>query len=125
MIDKPHPITVNLVSMALDAASMRHQVLSMNIANSTNPSYRPARVSFEDQLAAARDALQAGQAIDNRALFGVSPKMISDLSLTGGQASLDMQTAELAKNTLHYQALLKGLSKHLSIMSTVINEGKR
>ncbi|WP_137939831.1 flagellar basal body protein [Chitinivorax sp. B] len=125
MIEKTHPITVNLVSMALDAASMRHQAISMNIANATNPNYRPVRVSFEDQLTAAREALQAGQTVDSRNLFGVSPKMINDPTLTGGQASLDIQTAELAKNTLHYQALLKGLSKHLSIVSTVINEGKR
>jgi flagellar basal-body rod protein FlgB len=33
--------------------------------------------------------------------------------------------AQLSENTLHHQALLKALNKHLSLMSIAINEGKR
>jgi len=36
-----------------------------------------------------------------------------------------MQVAAMAENSLRYQALLKGLSHHFSMMSLAVNDGKR
>jgi flagellar basal-body rod protein FlgB len=118
---------MQLVSMALDAASLRQQAIAANIANASTPGYRPLRVSFEDQLDFARQQLGSGSPVAPGALAGVRPQLVQGEPQAEGSGStgLDVQTAELAQNAIQYQALLKGLSHHFSIMSTIINEGKR
>ena len=127
MLDRTEAVTLNLVGLALDAASLRQQAIATNIANATTANYRPLRVSFEDQLDAARQSLNLGQPVSAGSLADVKPVQLRDLPRQDGDgtASLDMETAKLAENAVHYQALLKGLSKHMAIMSTVISEGKR
>lgn len=123
MIERNEAVTVNLVSLALDAASLRHRAIAANIANAGNADYHAVRVSFEDQLETARRDLAGRGAVRPASLSGVAPTMLS--APEAGGVALDLETANLAQNTLQYQALLKGLSKYMSIVSAAINEGKR
>ncbi|MNR57844.1 flagellar basal body rod protein FlgB [compost metagenome] len=41
------------------------------------------------------------------------------------QVQLDVDAAEMARNAVHYQALVKGLSRHFSILSMAVSDGKR
>ena len=120
-------VTLQLVSKALDAASLRQQAIAANIANVSTAGYRPVRVSFEDQLQAARSQLNTGGKLDTSVLSSLQPRLVeTGETVTGDStATLDIQTAELARNAIQYQALLKGLSHHFAMMSTIINEGKR
>ena len=102
-------ITVSMARLALDAASMRHQAIANNIANANTSGYAPVRVDFESQMDAVRATLQQGGT--------VTP--------AGQGAALDIEIASLAQNTVQYQALLKALSKHMSILSAAVAEGKR
>lgn len=112
--------TVGLVSLALDAAVMRQQAIAQNIANVNTPGYRALGVSFEGRLAEARGALAQGRPPASlgefRPVFELAP---------ADPVSLDTQMAALSENTLHHQALLKALGKHMALMSVAINEGKR
>jgi flagellar basal-body rod protein FlgB len=38
---------------------------------------------------------------------------------------LDGEVAALAQNTVQYQALIKGLNKHFSILASAASDGKR
>ncbi|MEH6461565.1 flagellar basal body rod protein FlgB [Chitinimonas sp. JJ19] len=127
MLDRVESVTLSLVSQALDAATLRHQAIAANIANVNTPGYRPVRVSFEEQLTAAGSQLNNGGTLRASDLFGVVPRLErAAVAQTGSHgAGLDMLTAEMAQNTVQYQALLKGVSHHFSILSTIINEGKR
>ncbi|MGQ5524427.1 flagellar basal body rod protein FlgB [Chitinimonas sp. PSY-7] len=120
-------VTLQLVSKALDAASLRQQAIAANIANVSTAGYRPVRVSFEDQLQVAQSQLNSGGKLDASALVGLQPRLVETGETVTGEsnAGLDIQTAELARNAIQYQALLKGLSHHFAMMSTIINEGKR
>src|SRR4051812_35353868 len=51
-------VTTQLVSLALDASVLRHQAIANNIANGNNPGYAPIKVSFEDQLSSAIEAVK-------------------------------------------------------------------
>lgn len=119
--------TTALLSLALDATSMRHQAIAHNIANANTPGYRPVGVSFEEYMMDARSALAQGRSVPHAATANY--RTIFELAMieeSGADAvSLDMEVAKLSENTLHHQALLKALNRHFSIIGTAISEGKR
>jgi flagellar basal-body rod protein FlgB len=117
-------LTTATLSLALDAATLRQQVIAANIANVGTVGYVPRRVSFEAQLASALNGSSPSGATSSFApLMRVEPDLGSD-----GQPrplQLDQEVAALAQNNLHYQALVKGLNQHLSLMTSAVTEGKR
>lgn len=119
--------TVDLVRLALDAASLRHQAISQNIANVHAPDFHPVRVGFEQQLGALRASLEQGRHVTPDMLRGVQPVLQRDPSPPGADrtAMLDLEVADLAQNTVQYEALLKALNKHLAILGTAISDGRR
>jgi flagellar basal-body rod protein FlgB len=121
--------TSQLVSVALDAAMARHAAIAANIANADTPSYRPLMARF-DQLVAelqgrvtdrTQDAAVMRDAQTMQESLQSSP-LIADPSAP--QVELDMQIADLAKNTLQYQALLTAQGKLMGLAETAISEGK-
>ena len=116
-------ITSAVMKLALDGAALRHQALASNIANAQTPGYAPLKVSFEGELGRARERLAAGEN-PSAVLADALPQMTAEQP-GAGALPLDMQVAELAQNVVQYQALLKGWSKRMAILSVAINEGKR
>jgi flagellar basal-body rod protein FlgB len=107
----------------------RHAAIAANIANADTPKYQPLMARF-DQLVAElqgrvtdrtqdgalmRDAQSMQESLQDRPL-------VADPSAP--QVELDMQMAELAKNTLQYQALLTAQGKLMGLAELVISEGK-
>jgi flagellar basal-body rod protein FlgB len=121
--------TVGAVSLALDAATLRHQAIAANISNASTPGYQPLRVNFEQQLDALRSSLERGGGIDSSLLAAVQPSVEREQAVTSTDGSsavaLDMEVAKLSQNTVHYQALLRALNRQFAILATAINEGKR
>lgn len=127
MFGSTEAVTVDMVRLALDAASLRQQTIAHNIANAGTAGFAPARVDFEQQMGAARAALAQGEPVSAAMLGGVRP-VVTRLAPSADaerSAMLDLDVADMAQNTVHYQALLKALSKHMSIMSAAVAEGKR
>jgi flagellar basal-body rod protein FlgB len=118
--------TTRLLGLALDAAVMRQQAIAQNIANANTPGYQRIGVSFESRMAGLLD--DAGQvrtpALSELAAY--RPR-VEPLAPSGANqdVALDMELAQLSQTTLQHQALLKALNKHLSVLGTAINEGKR
>jgi flagellar basal-body rod protein FlgB len=121
--------TSQLVSVALDAAMARHAAIAANIANADTPNYRPLMARF-DQLVAelqgrvtdrTQDAAVMRDAESMQESLRGSP-LVADPSAP--QVELDMQMADLAKNTLQYQALLTAQGKLTSLAETALSEGK-
>lgn len=127
MFGPTEAITTDLVKLALDAASMRHLAISHNIANVNTPGFAPARVDFEQQLGAARTALQQGEPLQASMLAGIRPVTVRAAPAEGADrtAMLDMEVAAMAQNTVHYESLLKALGKQMAILASAISEGKR
>jgi len=121
--------TAAVVTLALDAATLRQQAIAANIANVNTPGYRPVHVRFEEQLAALRSELRDAGALDPARLEAAQPAIEQEPvapDATGGSAvALDQEVAKLSANTLHYQVLLRALNRQLSIIGTAINDGKR
>ncbi|MGK5049011.1 flagellar basal body rod protein FlgB [Janthinobacterium sp. GB4P2] len=115
-----------MLSLALNASNMRQQAIANNIANANTPGYQRIGVNFESRMSEVKSGLRDGRtpALADlqyyQPLFEAAPD-----SIAGDPVQLDMEVAGLSENTLHQQALIKALNKHLSILSTAINEGKR
>ncbi|MNL49194.1 hypothetical protein D3C87_1721090 [compost metagenome] len=48
-----------------------------------------------------------------------------DASGQPATVQLDVQAAEMARNAVQYQALLKGLSRHMAILSMAAGDGRK
>lgn len=120
--------TDKLVAMALDACSLRHQAIAQNIANVNNPGYVPVKTSFSEQLSAVLASSKGSlDTASYQQLGGVQVDATADVQqqATDPRVALEMEMVKLAQNTVHYQALLKGLGKSTAILSMAINEGRR
>jgi flagellar basal-body rod protein FlgB len=121
-------ITTTALTLALDAASMRQQAIAANIANAGSVDYVPLTVSFEAQLADARRALESQGRLDAASLAGVRPHIeTAGLDAAGlpPKVQLDVEVAEMSRNAVHYQTLVKALSRHLALLSDAASEGKK
>lgn len=128
MITGAESVTLNLIKLALDTASMRQQVIATNIANVNSEGYRPLRVDFERQLGDAKalllDRTQSQSAAEM--LNSIEPVVFEDPSegLLGKEGvRLDDEMTKMAQNTVHYQSLLEAVSRKLSLMRIAINGG--
>jgi flagellar basal-body rod protein FlgB len=122
-------ITTAALGLALDAASLRQQAIASNIANADTVGYEPLSVNFETQLEEARFAMQSQGRLDATSLAGVIPRLEIDRSYRSFGLSpkvlLDVEVAHMAQNAVHYQALVRGLSRHFAIMSSAVSDGKK
>lgn len=111
---------------ALDAASLRHQVIANNLANATTPNYKRQDVSFESQLKSAldrRDSPFAGLA--GTSVGSVQAKVITVNSTSeradGNNVDLETENANLATNTLRYEALTQMVGGYFTGLKAVIS----
>ena len=127
MTDGIEAVTRTVLGLALDAASLRQQAIASNIAHANAVGYVPQRVSFEAQLDDARRSMaQTGRA-DAFAWSQVRPRIEPMVDEQGAPmpVRLDMEAAEMARNAVQYQALVKGLSRHMSILSMAAGDGRK
>jgi flagellar basal-body rod protein FlgB len=120
-------ITTAALSLALDAASARQQVIANNIANANTEGFVPHALDFEGQLEQARRALRERGRLDEAALRDMKFRQQPVLRIDGQPArvELDVEVGNMARNAVQYQALVKGLSRHLSMLSSAATEGKK
>jgi flagellar basal-body rod protein FlgB len=132
MIDRISNKTL-MTEKALDAAWMRNEAISNNIANVNTPGYKKSYVKFEELLSDAADKFQiSGIKKDKKFLpigkdtaLTVSPEIVGEeftsMRRDDNNVDIDVEMAELAKNTIKYNALVAQLSKEFSRIKLAIN----
>ena len=127
MLDGIESITTAALGLALDVASQRQQLIATNIANANTVGYMPQRLSFEGQLDDVRRGLQSGKMMDSYALAAMQSRLIPVVDANGQaeKIKLDEEVAALSQNSVQYQALIKGLNRHMSILNIAVSDGKR
>ena len=127
--------TVNVLQKALDAASIRQNVLAHNIANTNTPGYKRSYVSFEENLQQALKPKKKMQITANQpghfkrgGLEEIKPQVKTDNSTSlredGNNVDIDMEMAQLAMNSINYQTAITRLNGKLSTLRLVINGGR-
>ena len=115
-------LTTTALGAALDAASIRQQVIAANIANANVEGYVAHRVSFDTVLSAMGDA-RGTEALE----ASVTPRIeeVRDAQGHPQAVQLDAEVAELSRNQLQYQVLVAGLNKHFAILGAAASDGRR
>lgn len=111
---------------ALDASTLRHQVISHNLANANTPNYKRQEVLFESQLSNALEQRNRGTGASPVAQ--VKPQVVAvggtSARADGNNVNLESEAAALAENTLRYEALSQNVGGYFSALKSVINGGR-
>lgn len=101
---------------ALRGASLRHSLLTSNLANVNTPGYQRRDVDFH---AALRDAQRTG-ATPERVAFTPTVEAGRVVRADGSGVDADQEAAALAANALEYQALVQVAAARKHIIQTAI-----
>jgi flagellar basal-body rod protein FlgB len=113
----PDPIFA-LLARALDGAALRQAVHTANLANASVEGFRRLDVSFDSELERARASLDVGTTPEPDALTG--PQVVH----TQENVRLDREMALMAKDAVHYQALLGAFDRSIGMLRLAIREGR-
>ncbi len=90
---------------ALDAAAVRHRVISANIANVSTPGYKAKQATFDKEL---------GRVVEEER-EGVTPRE------DGNTVVMELETAEMKKNQLAYDVVLMALGQRMRVARSAIS----
>ena len=131
-----------LVRQALDYRANRQDMISSNIANADTPFYRPRDIRFEEALIAKKaelmnedtHKLKMAQTSPNH----LKPKKdsISEIPTTffrdghmarndGNSVDLDVETTEMSKNSVIFNALIQAHKSDERIFRSVIDASQK
>ena len=101
----------------MHGASMRHRVVSQNLANVNTPGYRAQHVSFEEQLneLVKRDSNDWGKLVARvQESHGMPARQ------DGNTVDVDYEITQLNKNAVYHQALNQIMATQIAMMRTAI-----
>lgn len=125
---------VTVLEQALAASSLRQKVISNNIANVNTPGYKKSEVRFEDMLQSAMNGdriplLQTNPRHLPLQQSGIPTPQVNVIGNTsmrtdGNNVDIDIEMANLAKNSIYYDAIAQQLGSYFSVIKSAIKEGR-
>lgn len=123
---------INLHKKALDASWLRQSVLSENIANVNTPGYKRKDVAFEsvleDFLNGQRTALSKTHPNHIDIMQAGEATIVTDdrtsLRIDGNNVNIDTEMAEVAKNSIKYNAMATDLNNQIRRIKAAIRVGR-
>jgi len=131
-----------LMKEAMDYRAARQDMIASNIANADTPNYRPRDIRFEEALAQKSAEIYADKSntlqmtqTSGAHLSGVSS--VSDTRATtffrdghmarndGNSVDLDVESSEMAKNSMMFNALTAAIKKDSMIFKSVIDASSK
>ena len=131
--------THSLIKDALDYRAARQDMIASNIANADTPFYKPRDIHFEDALRAKRDALYNSKEEKQLPMATTDAKHLQapqEQSETkpqlffrdghmarndGNSVDIDVETTEMSKNSVMFNALIQANKKDSAIFKSVID----
>ena len=128
---------LSAMSRGLQAANLRQEVISNNIANVNTPNFKKSDVVFEDLLAKELNPGQSGKlemvrtndrhlpaGADAPASAKIERQDTTTMRVDNNNVDIDSEMAGLAKNQLYYNAMSTQLGGFISRMKNVITSGQ-
>lgn len=125
---------IDFYKKALDGTWERNKVITHNMANENTPNYKRKIVTFEDQLKKSILNNKTSLVRTNDKHIDIktsrfTPRITEDKTLSyridGNNVNIDVEAAELAKNTIMYDALIKQVIGEFDKIKNVIVEGSK
>ena len=131
-----------LMKEALNYRAQRQDMIASNIANADTPFYRPRDINFEDMLAQKKEEMFAkGEPIlelatTNGTHLGAQTMQSSSRATLffrdghmarndGNSVDLDVETTEMSKNSVMFNALVASVKKSGGIFKSVIEASSK
>lgn len=123
--------TIKNLENGLNYATVRQKTIAQNIANVDTPNYKAKSVSFKDLLQEANNEALTANRTDARHINftgeSTTPGVYSYENLKYRQdrngVDMDTEQANLAKNTIYYNALIERVSSKFNTLQTVLKGG--
>ena len=130
--------THSLLTRAMDYRAARQDMIASNIANADTPNYKPRDIRFEESLSAQQRRLYKNDAhelqmarTDAKHLAPKEESSVSKPTLyfrdghmarnDGNSVDLDVETTEMSKNSVMFNALVMAAKKDSAIFHSVID----
>ena len=122
---------VNILDKAADAANLRNELLTNNIANVSPPNYKRKDLDFESvlqgELAGEKNLSKAVKKA-NQNLETLDAQVYTDNAslsyrLDGNNVDINTEEARLAENQIKYQALVDLMNQEFARYNTVLSSG--
>ena len=122
---------VNILDKAADAANLRNELLTNNIANVSTPNYKRKDLDFESvlqgELAGEKNLSKAVKKA-NQNLETLDAQVYTDNAslsyrLDGNNVDINTEEARLAENQIKYQALADLMNQEFAKYNTVLSSG--
>ncbi len=122
---------VNILDKAADAANLRNELLTNNIANVSTPNYKRKDLDFESvlqgELAGEKNLSKAAKKA-NQNLETLDAQVYTDNAslsyrLDGNNVDINTEEARLAENQIKYQALVDLMNQEFARYNTVLSSG--
>jgi flagellar basal-body rod protein FlgB len=107
---------------ALNLRSLRQQVLASNIANADTPGYKARDIDFKAALSAATQPPKGEPPTGAPAAAAPALlyRQVIQPSVDGNTVDMDVERAQFAQNSLHYEANITMLSHQIRTMLAAI-----
>ena len=129
--------TFQLLERAMDLRSMKHSVVTSNIANMDTPNYKAFDVIIEEEMEKTKGAAHTASVKKthqnhlsgrNGTAGSIQPTMEETAQTTlrkdGNTVDLDREMAKLSENNLMYDALAQVISKKFEGLKDAIKGGR-
>lgn len=124
-----------VLTHVLDALAFRQTLTANNIANVNTPGFKRAAFPFEQHLQQALSSSNNLPVVrthpNHLAARGIDykPSVVIDRRTTlrndGNNVDIERESAQQAKDTLAYQAVIAQLNRRYSALRSVIHDGRR
>jgi len=131
-----------LMKEALNYRAQRQDMIASNIANADTPFYRPRDISFEEMLAEKKEQMFAQErptlemaATNSAHLHAQESQSSGSVKLffrdghmarnDGNSVDLDVETTEMSKNSVMFNALIASVKKSSNIFRSVIDASSK
>lgn len=123
---------INLQKRALDASWLRQSVLSENIANINTPGYKRKDVVFDNMLEDYLSGSRASLVTTNPRHMGgagigepsVAVEDRTNLRIDGNNVNIDTEMAEIAQNSIKYNAMTTDVNNQIRRLKAAIRVGR-
>jgi flagellar basal-body rod protein FlgB len=109
---------IGLIEKALNIRAHYHKVLAGNIANVDTPNYKEKDIDFRKELDSRVHGTQDIKIMEKAEQDGFA-------GADGNTVNMENQIVKVTENSLFFNSLVHVVSKKMSTMRYVINEGRR
>ena len=129
--------TVSFLSKSLDMMSLRHQLIASNVANQDTPNFKSIEINFRNELEKVLDVKQLSgdfrtnpghMPLNSPDISGIDSSLISEsgpaYSYDNNSVNVEVEMANMARNTIMYNAAAQVITNKFRWLSFAIKEGR-